>query len=206
MSVLGPLLFVVFINDLPLATNFKVKLFAVDTLLSLDSGNYSDVQANVNKEINKVHKWLCANKLTLNIGKSKYMIVTDKNKPFEGDFVVKINKTTLGKCSSYKYLAVYINESLNWRSHINYLCEKIYKVCGIFAKLRHCVGFDILKMVYHALVASHLKYCNLIWGNASETALKPLSASQNQIIKITTLAPFSSHNVKNFAFFLGSGY
>ena len=48
-SVLGPLLFIVFINDLPLATNFKVKLFAVDTLLSLDSGNYSDLQANVNK-------------------------------------------------------------------------------------------------------------------------------------------------------------
>ena len=195
-SVLGPLLFLIFINDLPHATNFKVKLFADDTLLSMESDNLKDLEDDVNREINKVHKWLCANKLTLNISKSKYMILSSRNKPRERDFAVKINKTKLDKCTSYKYLGVFIDENLNWKAHISYICEKLTKVCGIFAKLRHCVGFDILKMVYHALVASHLNYCNLIWGNATESALEPLITLQNRIVKIMTFAPFGSHNVK----------
>ena len=63
-SVLGLLLFLLFINDLPYATNLKVKLFADDTLLSMESDNYENLKTEVNIEINRVHKWLCANKLT----------------------------------------------------------------------------------------------------------------------------------------------
>ena len=173
-SVLGPLLFLIFINDLPYATDFKVKLFADDTLLTLEGDEYADLKYKVNMEISKVHNWLCVNKLTLNISKSKYMIITNKTKPSPSEFYVKINGTNLENCSSYKYLGVYIDEKLDWKAHVDYICKKVTKVCGILAKLRHCVGYDILKMVYHALVASHLQYCNLIWGNANETILKPL--------------------------------
>ena len=194
-SVLGPLLFLIFINDLPYYTNLKVKLFADDTMLTMESDTYTDLQTNVNLEINKVHRWLCANKLTLNITKSKYMIVTNKKKPTEGEFRVKINGVDIEKCSSYKYLGVYIDENLNWKAHVDYICGKITKVCGMLSKLRHCVGYDILKMVYYALVTSHLQYCNLVWGNADETTLKPLQTLQNRIVRIMTFAPFSSHNV-----------
>ena len=124
------------------------------------------------------------------------MIVANKNKPQEENFEIKINDVKLKQCTSYKYLGVYIDEELNWKSHVNYLCEKISKVCGIFAKLRHCVGFDILKTVYHALVASHLNYCNLIWGNANNYVLKPLITLQNRVLKIMTFAPFATSNVK----------
>ena len=121
-SVLGPLLFLIFINDLPYATNFKVKLFADDTLLSMDSDIYNDLQYDVNREINNVHKWLCLNKLTLNISKSKFMIVTNKKERTPESFSVKINAKRLEKCSSYKYLGVYIDENLNWKPHIVGLC------------------------------------------------------------------------------------
>ena len=104
--------------------------------------------------------------------------------------------TDLENCSSYKNLGVYIDEDLNWKAHIDYICGKVTKVCGLFAKLRHCAGFDILKAVYHGLVASHLQYCNLIWGGANETTLKPLQTLQNRIVRIMTYAPFSCENVK----------
>ena len=195
-SVLGPLLFLIFINDLPYATNLKVKLFADDTLLTMEAHNYPDLHSNVNVEVNKVHKWLSMNKLTLNTDKSKYMIITNKRKPNDSEFHVNINGKRLEKCHSYKYLGVHIDENLNWKAHVDYICEKVTKVCGIFAKLRHCVGLDILKMVYHALVSSHIQYCNLIWGNADENTLKPLQSLQNKVIKIMTFAPFSSNNVK----------
>ena len=181
----------------PYATNLKVKLFADDTLLSMESDNYENLKTEVNLEINRVHKWLCANKLTLNVSKSKYMIIANKRKPPKEDFEVKINNVKLDRCSSYKYLGIFIDEDLSWKPHISYLCEKVTKVCGMFAKLRYCVSDDILKTVYHALVASHLNYCNLIWGNATESNLKPLITLQNRVVKIMTFAPFASHNVKH---------
>ena len=124
------------------------------------------------------------------------MIITNKRKPSLGEFYVKINGTDLEHCSQYKYLGVYIDEHVTWKAHVDYICEKVTKVCGLFAKLRHCVGYDILKAVYHALVASHLQYCNLVWGNANATTLKPLQTLQNRIVRIMTFAPFSSHNVE----------
>ena len=173
-SVLGPLLFLIFINDMPLVTNFKVKLFADDTLLSLESNNLKDLKNKVNEELIKVHFWLTQNKLTLNMDKSKYMLITNKKKINDCDFKVEINKTKLKKCSSYKYLGVMIDDQLDWKSHINYICAKVTKVCGVFAKLRHCISKELITTVYHALVASHLNYCNIIWGGADENALKPL--------------------------------
>ena len=85
-----------------------------------------------------------------------------------------MNDSTLERCSSYKYLGVYFDEKLDWKIHIKYLCEKIGKVCGYLSKLRHCTSVKIQKMIYSAIVKSHLQYCNIVWGDASETAIKPL--------------------------------
>ena len=77
-SILGPLLFLLFINDLPDATNLYIKLFADDTFLCAESKSISDLEAEVNVELNKVSIWLQSNQLTLNVKKSKYMIITNK--------------------------------------------------------------------------------------------------------------------------------
>ena len=101
-SILGPLLFLIYINDLPNATNFFIKLYADDTVLCAQNKNIEALQNEVNAELNKVHKWLASNKLTLNVKKSKYMIIT-KQKNDLANFSVKIDGTDLKKCESYKY-------------------------------------------------------------------------------------------------------
>ena len=103
---------------------------------------------------------------------------------------IKLDGKTLERCSEYKYLGVYIDEKLNWKKHIQYLCDKLSKICGYFAKLRYCAGLKTIKMIYNALVFSHLKYCNIIWGNAIKTVLKPLVDLHNRIVKNITFAPF----------------
>lgn len=194
-SVLGPLLFLLFINDLPKNTNFHVKLFADDTFLALEASNAKELEIMVNREMKKVSNWLTSNKLTLNVSKTKFMLFSHDNEEIQ-NFKLKIGNENIEKCSFYKYLGIKIDDRLEWKIHVEYITEKIAKVCGLFSKLRHIIDFKLLTIIYHALVASHLQYCNLAWGNASETILKPLKTIQDRIIKIMTFAPFRCNDTR----------
>ena len=188
-SILGPLLFILFINDLPRITKFDVKLFADDTFLSMTDDNLKTLQNKTNIELKKISRWFSANKLTLNVAKSKYMLVKRNNRKSAHEFTLKFNGKKMDLCTSYKYLGVHLDDRLNWKKHIDYLCEKLSKMCGIFAKLRHCCNIILLKTIYYALVESHLQYCNMIWGNADWRILEPLLKLQNKLIRIICFIP-----------------
>ena len=189
-SILGPLLFLIFINDLPEATNFMVRLFADDTFLCAENTNFSDLKTEVNLELTKVFEWLSSNKLTLNMKKSKFMIITNKKKKDIPNFTVKIDSRPLEECNSYKYLGIHIDNKLTWDTHVCYLVKKISKACGALAKLRHSVPTKILMNVYYALVYSYLRYSISVWGNASDAVLQPLQTIMNKALRILTFAPF----------------
>ena len=191
-SILGPLLFLIYINDLPNASNFFIRLFADDTFLCAQNENIIKLENEVNSELQKVYNWLVSNKLTLNVSKSKFMIVSRKR---QCSMTIKINDENLEKCDSYKYLGVYIDKDLCWRPHVNYLCKKISKVCGAISELRHCVGIDTLKTIYYALVNSYIRYGILIWGCASSAVLQPLSILNNRVLRIMTFAPLGRLDV-----------
>ena len=161
--MLGPLLFLLFINDLPLITDFNVKLFADDTFLSLEGNDLTLLQRKANAELRKVSKWFSENKLTLNVSKSKYMIIRRGYRKSDNIFSLKFNGKKMEQCSTYKYLGLHIDEKLKRKNHVKYLCEKLSKMCGIFAKLR-------------------------LWGSASEKTLAPLVKLQDKIIRIICFA------------------
>ncbi len=190
-SILGPLLFLIYINDLPKATNFFIKLYADDTYLCYQHDDLKTLNDTVNEELKKVYEWLASNRLTLNIKKSKYMIVTKKRVNFS-NFSVQINGTSLERCNDYKYLGVYLDKDLNWKKHIDYLSEKISKSCGILSKLRHILELDTLREVYHALVHSYVRYGIIAWGTAAKTNLKPLQTIINRAIRLMSFAPMGN--------------
>ena len=194
-SILGPLLFLIFINDLPEATKFYIKLFADDTFLCAQNIDWKCLENEVNVEIQKVYAWLESNKLTLNISKSKFMLITNSKRSSK-DFSVKINGEALEQCSSYKYLGVIFDRNLNWKEHINYVCQKVSKACGALVKLRHCVNTNILREFYFSLFQSYVKYGLLVWGNASSTSLHPLQILMNKALKIMTFSPFGRIDIE----------
>ena len=157
--------------------------------------DFKHLETEVNDEIEKVHTWLASNKLTLNISKSKFMIISNK-KAIPRNFTVAINGENLEKCTSYKYLGIIFDEKLNWKEHISYVCGKVASACGALAKLRHCVNTNILKEFYHALSYSYIRYGLIVWGNALPTTLKPVQALMNRAARIITFSPFGHIDMK----------
>ena len=113
-------------------------------------------------------KCLRYNKLTLNIKKSQYMIVSNKRNI--SPITVKINNIPLVNCESYKYLGIHFDQKLSWNTHISNISTKIAKACGMLTKLRHFVPIEILIDVFYALIHSYLRYGILVWGNASNSS------------------------------------
>ena len=185
-SILGPLLFTLYINDLPTITSLETRLFADDTALCTSSTNTVELQKKMTQEFDKVVDWLAANKLSLNVAKSVYMIIS-KHKTV--DFTIKVKKQiVLKNVSEYKYLGVYIDKDLSWSAQINFLCKRLAKTSGVLYKIRNCINAHALLMLYHTMVKSVLQYGILSWGSASKYLLDPLEVTQNKILRIITFS------------------
>ena len=145
-SVLGPLLFILFINDLPKSSNLDSWLFADDTALASSAPTFSSLQAKLNFEVFKVHNWLLTNKLSVHYAKKTQFILfipRAKAKDKLKDFILKMGQYLIEQTSTYKYLGVIIDENLNWVPQITKMCSKLSCVCGISSKLRHFwIGID----------------------------------------------------------------
>ena len=125
------------------------------------------------------------------------MIISKRKGVNINSFKLKINGVALERCSAYKYLGLWIDEGLTWKTHVKHVCQKLSKACGIVSKIRHCVDINTMKIVYYALGYSYLRYCNIVWGNASKSTSKPLMALQNRILRIMTFAPFGRIDIDN---------
>ena len=156
-STLGPLLFIIYINDLPLASNLNTKLFADDAVLTSSNKCLKTLITSVNCELGKIDDWMKINKLTFNYDKTTYMIITQKKEKPQSE--VKIGKNTVEEVSQIKYLGVFFDEKLSWKKHIQYIYSKLFSGSWALLKLRNYVDISTLKIVYYRLIYYHLQYC-----------------------------------------------
>ena len=190
-SILGPLLFLLYINDLPNVSLFDVRLFADDACLLLDNECPNLLQSNINTELKKINNWMKANKLSLNYEKTNFMIYTNRKNNFT--YHLQLEGHVLERVVETKYLGIILSEKLCWRPHINHLITKLSKSSFILSKIRHYVNLNTLKMIYYALVYPHLTYCITSWGGAPGYILDPLIILHKKIIRIITNSEFRCH-------------
>ena len=156
---LGPLLFLLYINDLPSASQFNTTLFADDTLLMLADKNLDMLETKINEQIQHVDYWLRKNKLYLNYSKTNFLLINKHpQKKVDENFVIRLNDKLLERSSTVKYLGLLIDDTLNWFSHIQHLSHQLARLSGIFYRLRNYVKKETLCMVYHSLVNSRIRY------------------------------------------------
>ena len=188
-SILGPLLFIIYVNDLCKCSNFFSSILYADdsTFSAILDAQHSNLNFVMNRELKNVHEWLKLNKLCLNIEKTKYMIFSRKPTPVELD--ISIDDKKLNQVGSFNFLGLTISDKLDWTPHLNNICKKLSRNIGILRRLRPELPFDILKILYFSLVHSHLSYMIMIWGHEySDLLLK-----QKQAIRIIHSKHYLSH-------------
>ena len=187
-SILGPLLFLIYVNDLHYTSNLlNFILFADDTNIFLSHKNINTLYKTLNKELKKVEEWFRTNKLSLNTNKTKYTIFFKPSK--RDDLPLKLPKLEINNAiikneRSIKFLGILLDENLNWKKHIGVIENKISKNLGILKKAKPYLNLTSLKHMYFALIHSYLNYCNIVWASTNQTKLKKLFSKQKYASRI----------------------
>ena len=193
-SSLGPLLFLIYINDIPnCSEKLSFRIFADDTNIFISSSNSIELETLVNQEILKVKEWCDINKLTINLKKTNYMIIKSSKKEMHNTFDIKIlnndgSSYSLIQKDHIKYLGVLIDDTISWKHHISFICSRISRNSGIFLKLRHYISLQQLKQLYYNLIYPYLSYAVISWGSAYTSHLKKIQVKQNHIIRVLFFA------------------
>ena len=190
-SVLGPFLFLIFINDLSAILKFsKLILFADDTTMYSYHRNIDILFENLNEDLVTLNRWLSANKLVLNISKTNYMIFGDRDIP--DHLKLSIDNNDLNQASEVTFLGLIIDKKLTFKGHISEIKTKLSKTLGIFRKLKFLPS-TTLRNLYLSLVYPKFIYCIQSWGAASPTNLNKLIVMQKKFIRIISKTDYYAH-------------
>ena len=183
-------------NDIPNANQaFRFILYADDTNLfsTIDYSTpicTSKADELLNREFSLVNEWLEINKLSLNIGKTKYMTFHPHQKDIT-DLIPRLNMNgiEIEKVETFDFLGVTLDEYLTWKSHTDKMAIKLSKYSGIINKLKNYLPLHILKALYNSLVQAHLNYAILVWGYKCNRLVK----LQKRLVRIITRSKYNAH-------------
>ena len=183
-SVLGPLLFLLYINDLPnISKKLDFFLFADDTNIYFEANTFSELEKKMNKELKKLYTWLIVNRLALNISKTNFIVFHPKNKE-KTRITIRINKYTIQEKDEIKYLGVILDASLSWKQQIDKLIRKLNKATAMMYKARPYINKRTMLTLYYSLIYSHLNYATEVWGDASKTSINRILTIQKRIVRM----------------------
>jgi hypothetical protein len=194
-SILGPLLFLLYINDLPLCTKIPhFVLFADDTNILFSHQDPKILQDTINNELLHISNWFKLNKLSLNIKKTNYIVFKNKysNKP-NINLNIKIDDTAIQQVDTTKFLGLLIDSNLSWHSHTQHISKIISKYNGVIRKVRPFLPQESLHTLYNSLVLPYFSYGAMIWADPNNTCLDSLFLLQKRVIRSCTNSPWLAH-------------
>ena len=198
-SVLGPILFLMYINDLPnISDNAKLTLFADDTTLTLADLDYNSMISSANSTLSDIYRWTVNNRLSLNAEKTSALLFTNRLACIVSPSLLNVNSVPVFFDTNFKFLGTTIDSKLNFSNHINLICAKVSRTAGVLTRVRSFVPMHVLINLYYALVYPYLLYGILVWGDTAAVHLKPLEVLQKKIIRIITSSNFFSPSLPLF--------
>ena len=191
-SLLGPLLFILYINDFSNSSDvLSFILFADDSNLFLSHKNPLTLANKINSELENVTQWIRANKLSLNLQKTKYMLFSNSIDALPINVV--FNETPLEQVSHIKFLGLTVDDKLSWKYHIDDICKTISRNLGIINRLKLYIPLSSLFTLYSSLILPYLNYGILAWGNTHQILLDRLLLLQKKILRVICTTAYRSH-------------
>ena len=184
-SNLGPLLFLFYINDLAsVSEELFAILFADDSNFFCTGKDINTLVNTVNSELKLIVSWLNANKMSLNVDKTHFMIFKLRAKKISRQNNIVINGCTISEVESKKFLCAIIDSHLTWKLHIDHISSKVAKNIGIIIKARRIFDKDTLHTLYHSFIFPYFNYCIHLWGSTYHSYISKLEVLQKRVIRI----------------------
>lgn len=188
-SILGPLLFVIFINDLPkVLTSSEILMYADDTVIFCKSTEVSKIEQDLSRDLEKINEWMTDNMLYMHSGKTKVVLFgTHKRLSLNDDLRIQLQGKLVESVKYYKYLGVYLDRGLTFAEHINRLKVKAAKRLGALSRSRPFLTSHAAVKVYTAMVLPVFDYCDTVWDTLSDTQEDKLEKLQQRAVRIITM-------------------
>ena len=193
-SVLGPLLFLIYINDLNGAvTHSKVHHFADDTNMLYISNSLKDTNRKVNYDLRHIVKWLRANKISINSSKTEFILFRSKHQNIAKNMNFGISGQKINIICKAKYLGLILDEHLTFTYHLENLKLKLNRANCLLSKIRYFVKFPLLRIICYALFRTHLRYGCQIWGKNKSLIVEAIKRTQNKVLRISNFKVHDNH-------------
>ena len=201
-SILGPLLFSIYINDLPLLLkDTEVDIYADDTTIWSNRTNCIDIQNTLNDSLDKANSWFKLNRMIPNTKKTKHLLVGSVQKlnhSSETIMEIYIDNIKLEEAAGEKLLGVVIDSNLSWNLHNHYLIKKLNSRICLLKRAKAYLTFACRKMLYNALIKPMLEYCSTVWGNCTVDNLQRVLRLQKRCARLFLDADTQENSVKLF--------
>ena len=186
-SILGPLFFILYINDLHFASSLtEPLLFADDTSILYSHRDQDHLISVLNEELIKIDSWMRSNKLSVNIKKTNYVVFKSAQKKASSDLPLSFNSQILKEKNAVKFLGAYIDNCLTWKSYINHVCKKMSKSIGVIFRSRFFLTEKTLLSLYYTLVYPYISYCSTVWTSTYPTNLNRIYLLQKRAVRAIT--------------------
>ena len=194
-SILWPLLFLLFINDMPKnIVNCSIDMYADDTLIYVCHNDIDVIEKCLNEDLASLSKWLDRNVMKANVSKTKTMILgTPPRISRIRDVNIIMNGIAVERVNTFKYLGITIDANLQWNDQINNICRKMCNSLGIMRRIKPFVPQSSLVTIYNTMFLPHLDYGIILWSNCGNTNLSRIQKLQNTAMRIIISAPFRTH-------------
>ena len=194
-SILGPLLFLIYINDLPNSLRGAVpRMFADDTNLTLSAKTLAELKLALTPELNNLSSWLKANKLSLNVAKTELMIIGSRQRLSAqcDDVEIRIDDQIIKRVVHTKSLGLTIDAHLSWGKHVEEICKKVSSAIGALKRVRPFISKETAILIYNTLIMPHFDYCSPVWDCLSGYLSDKLQKLQNRAARVITKSPFDA--------------
>lgn len=193
-SILGPLLFNIYVNDVAyIDEDCRFVMYADDISLYFSGNTITELETKANNVLAILNSWSLTNSLSINVSKTKAVLFRPRNKKVDLTLSLTLGTCNIELVPTVKNLGVIFNECMSWNPHVQSVCRRLARTVGVLSRLRNVLPQNVKILIYNSLFLSTLSYCFLIWGTTTKTNINKIHILQKKAVRALVNVPYDAH-------------